>query len=55
MSKELPNGNSLPTAIPKSDPQVIRVPFDENEMGARKSHMPKLPKNFATIRHVGKT
>ena len=53
MAKELPSGNSLPTSIPKNDPQIIRVPFEENEMGARKSHIPKLSKNFGKIKHVG--
>ncbi len=52
MSKELPNSGSLPTSIPKNDSQVIRVPFDESEMGARKSAVPKLAKNPMQIKHV---
>lgn len=43
---------SLPTSIPKDSKEVIRVAFDEQEMGARKSHLPKFQKNRLVISHV---
>ena len=45
---------SLPTNILKNDNRIIRPDFEQQEMGARKSHMPKLPKNNQPIVHVGK-
>lgn len=27
-----------------SDPRIIRVPFEESQVGARKGHLPKLAK-----------
>lgn len=40
--------------IPKSDPQVIRIELDKNDIGARKSHLPTGTafKNGNTIKHV---
>lgn len=40
--------------LPKSDPRILAQKLDEQEMGARKSHLPTLPKNGLTIRHVEK-
>lgn len=42
------------TTLPESDPRIIRVPFDQQEMGARKSHLPGPSdiSNKMTIRHV---
>lgn len=38
--------------IPMSNSQINRVDFDESEMGARKSHLPKGIKNDLNIKHV---
>jgi hypothetical protein len=38
--------------LPKSDPRIIRVPMDKDEMSARKSSMPTSVKNDNNIRHV---
>lgn len=51
MSKDI--FGSLPTSIPKSDSRIIRPDFEKQDMGARKSNMPKLSKNGMTIVHVG--
>jgi len=32
-------------SIPKSDPQIIRVDMEEEQIGGRKSHLPKSEKN----------
>lgn len=40
--------------VPKSDPQVLSQPFDQQDIGARKSALPKISKNSLTIQHVGK-
>jgi len=40
--------------VPKSDPRIVSQAFDEQQMGARKSAMPKIPKNSLVIRHVEK-
>lgn len=39
--------------VPKSDSRIISQPFDKQDQGARKSHVPTLPKNDLNIRHVG--
>jgi hypothetical protein len=40
-------------SVPKDDPRILRVPFDEVQMGARKSLMPKDGgKNSNQIEHV---
>lgn len=40
--------------LPKDDPKVVRVAFDQVEMGAQKGFISKIPvKNDNTIRHVG--
>lgn len=42
------------TSIPKSDPKLIRIDFDVEETGARKSHTKGLHKrNGLVINHVG--
>ncbi len=39
--------------LPKNDPRIVRVKFDENEIGARKSHISGVaPKNGNSIQHV---
>ena len=43
---------SLPATLPKDSRKVVRVAFDEQEMGARKSHMPKMGRNRLAIQHV---
>jgi len=43
---------SLPTSVPKDSRDVVRVAFDEQEMGARKTHIPRLGKNRLVISHV---
>jgi hypothetical protein len=45
---------SLPSNIPKSDSRIIRVDMAEQEMGARKAHLPKVSKNNQPIVHVGR-
>lgn len=40
-------------SIPRSDARVIRVAFDCEEIGARKSHISGIaPKNDNSIKHV---
>lgn len=29
------------TSIPKSDPQIVRVDMEQQDIGGRKSHLPK--------------
>ena len=41
-------------ALPKQDPRVLSQDLQEQQMGARKSHIPNPPKNGLTIRHVEK-
>lgn len=36
----------------ENDEQIVKVPFDEVEFGARKSAQPKSIKNTNTIKHV---
>ena len=43
---------NMPSNVPKSDSRIIRVDFEENEMGARKGFVPRLPKNNQPIVHV---
>lgn len=50
MSKDM--FGSLPSSIPKDSKDIVRVAFDEQEMGARKSHLPKLGRNKLAISHV---
>lgn len=38
--------------IPKQDSQIVRVPFDTQEIGGRKDHLPGQAKNDMTISHV---
>jgi hypothetical protein len=40
-------------AVPKSDPQIVRVDMEEEQIGGRKSHLPKGMKNDSmTVSHV---
>ena len=40
-------------SVPESDPRVTRIPFDKEDIGARKSHISGVhKKNDYTIRHV---
>lgn len=43
------------STLPENDPRIIRVPFDEQDLGARKSHLPSSSeiRNGRSIRHVG--
>lgn len=43
------------STVPENDPRIIRVPFDQQDLGARKSHLPTAGevKNTRTITHVG--
>lgn len=50
MSKDM-FGNT-PTSIPKDSREIVRVAFDEQEMGARKSFVPKLGRNKLVVQHV---
>lgn len=36
--------HSPETKVPTNDSRIIRVAFEESEVGARKSHLPKLAK-----------
>lgn len=39
--------------LPKRDAQIVRVPFTESEIGARKDHMPAADSSAAMgIQHV---
>ena len=39
--------------LPKSDSRIVRVPFDQEEMGARSSHIAGIhKKSDMTIKHV---
>lgn len=40
------------TTLPENDPRVVRIEFDKNDLGARKSHLPKNIKNDNSIVHV---
>lgn len=41
------------TSIPRNDSRIIRVPFEESQIGAQKRFLPKLVKQSAmTIVHV---
>ena len=50
MSKDI--FGSLPTNVPKGDSRIIRPDFEQQEMGARKGHLPKPDKNNQPIVHV---
>ena len=40
-------------SIPKGDAQIVRVSFQENELGGRKDHMPKHESNASmSVQHV---
>lgn len=40
-------------SIPKSDPRIVRVPFDQEELGARQSHIAGIHrKSDMDIKHV---
>ena len=40
-------------ALPKSDEQIVRVPFDEQQIGGRKAHLPtNIRSDRLTISHV---
>lgn len=39
--------------VPKSDPRIISQAFDKQDIGARKSAVPAVPKNDMVIKHVG--
>lgn len=44
---------NLPTAIPKDSDNIVRVPLDKADQGARKSHLPTLERNpKMAIKHV---
>jgi hypothetical protein len=40
--------------IPKNDGRIVRVDFDQVELGARKSHLARIPKNRNeyTVKHI---
>jgi hypothetical protein len=38
--------------VPKSDPRIIAQDYDKQDMGARKSALPKLTRNGMTIAHI---
>jgi hypothetical protein len=38
--------------VPRSDPQIIRVNMEEQEIGGRKSHLPPREKSDLAISHV---
>jgi hypothetical protein len=39
--------------VPKSDPRIVRVPFDQEELGARSSHIAGIHKrNDMDVKHV---
>ena len=40
--------------IPRSDPRIISQAFEEQQIGARRSGMPKIAKNDLVIKHVEK-
>jgi hypothetical protein len=40
--------------VPKSDPRIVSQPFDTQDIGARKSAMPRIEKNSLVIKHVDK-
>lgn len=44
--------NNPTKTVPRSDPQIIRVNMEEQEIGGRKSHLPAREKNDLTISHV---
>lgn len=45
--------NNSTKSAPKKDPQIIRVDFEQSEIGARKDHMPRENKSPAmSIKHV---
>lgn len=45
--------NDPTKALPKKDSQIIRVPFEHQEIGGRTSHIPSNPKSGALgIQHV---
>lgn len=40
-------------ALPKKDEQIVRVPFEQLDLGGRESHVPKNPKSAAMgLMHV---
>jgi hypothetical protein len=42
-------------SVPKSDPQIVRVGMEEQEIGGRKSHLPaQMKSDSLSISHVGK-
>lgn len=38
--------------IPDDDPRVVRIGFDKEDIGARRSHLPTNVKNTNTIQHI---
>ena len=40
--------------VPRSDPRIISQSFEEQQIGARKSAIPRIPKNDLVIKHVEK-
>jgi hypothetical protein len=40
--------------VPKTDPRIVSQAFDKQDIGARKSHVPSVPKNDLVIKHVEK-
>jgi hypothetical protein len=40
--------------VPKTDPRIVSQDFTEQQIGARKSAMPRVPKNDLVIKHVEK-
>ena len=40
-------------SVPKSDPRIVRVPLEQEELGARTSHIAGIHKsNDMTVKHV---
>jgi len=44
--------NNPTSKIPQNDSRVVRVPFEKEDLGARKSFLPKNIKNNQSIQHV---
>lgn len=49
----MPNLFQDPTkSIPTKDAQIVRVDMEQQDIGGRKSHLPKEGKGEASIQHV---
>lgn len=43
------------TTVPRNDPQFVRVPFDQMDIGGRKDHIPTGRETQASVSHVATT